>query len=101
MEAYRDMYNNLEGRFDGCEVSHISRESSEEADALANIGFQCLPVPPRVFREEIKERSIKETKPAEVEKPKKGKTTKCKAVSGQTRHPKKRKKQKRRKLKKS
>ena len=38
MTAYRDMYNNLEGTFDGCEVSHISRVSNDEADNLANIG---------------------------------------------------------------
>jgi hypothetical protein len=44
---------------DGCEVSHISRNSNEEADNLANIGSQCLPVPSGVFWEEIVERSIK------------------------------------------
>ena len=45
MTAYRDMYNNLEGTFDGCEVSHINRISNDKADNLANIGSQCLPVP--------------------------------------------------------
>jgi hypothetical protein len=70
MKAYRDMYNNLEGLFDGCEASHMSRSSNEEADMLANIGSQCLPVPPRVFWEEINERSIKEKKPAEAKKTK-------------------------------
>jgi ribonuclease HI len=49
MIAYQYMYNNLEGLFDGCEASHISRSSNEEADMLANIGPQCLPVPPGVF----------------------------------------------------
>jgi ribonuclease HI len=49
MTAYRNLYYYLEGTFDGCEVSHISRASNEEADNLANIGSQCLPVPPRVF----------------------------------------------------
>lgn len=49
MAAYRDMYNNLEGTFDGCEVSHISRVSNDEADNLANIGSQCLPIPSGVF----------------------------------------------------
>jgi ribonuclease HI len=53
MAAYRHMYNNLEGTFDGCEVSHISRTSNEEADNLANIGSQCLPIPSGVFWEEI------------------------------------------------
>jgi ribonuclease HI len=38
MTAYRNMYYYLEGTFDGCEVSHVSRESNEEADNLANIG---------------------------------------------------------------
>jgi hypothetical protein len=47
--AYLDTYTNLEGLFYGCEVSHISQGSNEEANALANIGSQCLPVPPGVF----------------------------------------------------
>jgi hypothetical protein len=53
MTAYRKLYYYLEGTFDGCKVSHVSRSSNEEADILANIGSQCLPVPPRVFPEEI------------------------------------------------
>jgi hypothetical protein len=63
MIAYRAMYNKLEGNFEGCEVTHIGRESNEEADNLANIGSKCLLIPPRVFFEEIFERSIK-IKPA-------------------------------------
>jgi ribonuclease HI len=62
MTAYRNLYYYLEGTFDGCKVSHISRTSNEEVDNLANIGSQCLPVPPGVFWEEIMERSIKESK---------------------------------------
>jgi ribonuclease HI len=62
MTAYRNLYYYLEGTFDICEVSHISRASNEEADNLANIGSQCLPIPPRVFWEEIIERSIKGSK---------------------------------------
>jgi ribonuclease HI len=62
MTAYRNLYYYLEGTFDGCEVSHISRASNEEADNLANIRSQCLPVPQGVFWEEIIERSIKGTK---------------------------------------
>jgi ribonuclease HI len=42
MTAYRNLYYYLEGTFDGCEVSHVSRISNEEADNLANIGPQCL-----------------------------------------------------------
>jgi ribonuclease HI len=45
MTAYRNLYYYLEGTFDGCEVSHVSRASNEEADNLANIRSQCLPVP--------------------------------------------------------
>jgi hypothetical protein len=60
MTAYRNLYYYLEGTFDGCKVSHTSRSSNEEADNLANIGSQCLPVPPGVFWEEIIERSIRE-----------------------------------------
>jgi ribonuclease HI len=59
MMAYRNLYYYMEGTFNGCEVSHISRASNKEADNLANIGFQCLPVPPGVFWEEIIERLIK------------------------------------------
>jgi ribonuclease HI len=62
MTAYRNLYYYLEGTFDGCKVSHISRASNEEADNLANIESQCLPVPQGVFWEKIVERSIKGTK---------------------------------------
>jgi ribonuclease HI len=62
MTAYRNLYYCLEGTFDGCEVSHVSRASNEEADTLANIGSQCLPIPQGVFWEEIIERSIKSSK---------------------------------------
>jgi hypothetical protein len=63
MIAYRAMYDKLEGDFEGCEVTHISRESNEEADNLANVVSKCLPIPPGVFFEEIFERSVK-IKPA-------------------------------------
>jgi hypothetical protein len=62
MMAYRNLYYYLEGTFDGCEVSHVSKANNEEADNLANIGSQCLPIPPGVFWEEIIERSIKNSK---------------------------------------
>jgi hypothetical protein len=51
MIAYRKAYNDLEGIFDGCEVNHISRQSNDDANVLANIGFQCLPVPAGTFWE--------------------------------------------------
>jgi hypothetical protein len=59
MIAYRAMYDKLEGNFEGCEVTHIGRESNKEADNFANIGSKCLPIPPGVFFEEIFECSIK------------------------------------------
>jgi ribonuclease HI len=62
MTAYRNLYYYLEGTFDGCEVLHVSRASNEEANTLANIGSQCLPIPHGVFWEEIIERSIKSSK---------------------------------------
>jgi hypothetical protein len=62
MTAYRNLYYYLEGTFDGCEVSHISRAINKEADNLENIGSQCLPISLRVFWEEIVERSIKGSK---------------------------------------
>jgi hypothetical protein len=62
MTAYMNLYYYLEGTFDGCEVSHINRASNEEADNLANIGSQCMHIPPGVFWEEIIERSIKGSK---------------------------------------
>jgi hypothetical protein len=68
MTAYRNLYYYLEGTFDRCEVSHISRASNKEANNLANIGSQCLPVPPGVFWEEINERSIKESKKFKFQK---------------------------------
>ncbi|KAK1633086.1 hypothetical protein QYE76_007401 [Lolium multiflorum] len=65
MIAYKEVYNELEKLFDGCEVNHISRLSNDEADVLANIGSQCLPIPPGVLWEEIAERS---TKPKKAQK---------------------------------
>ncbi|XP_071674798.1 uncharacterized protein [Lolium perenne] len=62
MVAYKEVYNELEKLFDGCEVNHISRLSNDEADVLANIGSQCLAIPPGVFWEEITERSAKPKK---------------------------------------
>jgi hypothetical protein len=44
-------------------VLHVSRVSNEEAGILANIGSQCLPIPPGVFWEEIIKRSIHGAKP--------------------------------------
>jgi hypothetical protein len=67
MTAYRNLYYYLEGTFNGCEVSHVSRASNEEADNLANIGSQCLPIPQGVFWEEIIERSIKSNKTSATE----------------------------------
>ncbi|KAK1607473.1 hypothetical protein QYE76_031146 [Lolium multiflorum] len=49
MIAYKEVYNELEKLFDGCEVNHISRMRNDEADVLANIGSQCLAIPPGVF----------------------------------------------------
>jgi hypothetical protein len=40
-------------------MTHIGRESNEEADNLANVGSRCLPIPPGVFFEEIFECSVK------------------------------------------
>jgi ribonuclease HI len=59
MTVHRAMYDKLEGNFEGCEVTHIGRESNEEVDNLANIGSKCLPIPLGVFFEEIFERSVK------------------------------------------
>jgi hypothetical protein len=67
MTVYWNLYYYLEGTFDGCEVSHVSRASNEEADNLANIGSQCLPIPQGVFWEEITERSIKINKTSTTE----------------------------------
>jgi ribonuclease HI len=53
MTAYQNLYYYLKGTFNGCEVSHISRASKKEADNLANIGSQCLPIPLGAFWEEI------------------------------------------------
>jgi ribonuclease HI len=53
MIAYRNLYYYLEETFNGYEVLHVRRASNEEADNLANIRSQCLPVPQGVFWEEI------------------------------------------------
>jgi ribonuclease HI len=75
MTAYRNLYYYLEGTFDGCEGSHVSRARNEEADHLANIGSQCLPIPPGVFWEEIIERSIKSSKSSTPGEPSQHPTT--------------------------
>jgi ribonuclease HI len=62
MTAYRNLYYYLEGTFDECKVLHVCRASNKEADTLANIWSQCLPIPHGVFWEEIIERSIKSSK---------------------------------------
>jgi ribonuclease HI len=49
MSAYRDLYNKLEGEFDGCELTHIAHSSNEEADTLANIGSTRALVPQSIF----------------------------------------------------
>jgi hypothetical protein len=67
MTSYMNLYYYLKGTFDGCEVSHVSRASNKEADNLANIGSQCLPVPQGVFWKEIIERSIKNSKTSTTE----------------------------------
>jgi hypothetical protein len=67
MTAYRNLYYYLEGTFDGCKVSHVRKASNEEADNLANIGSQCLPILQGVFGEEIIERSIKNNKTSTTE----------------------------------
>ena len=59
MIAYRQMYQSMEAKFEGCELKHIGRASNEEADALANIGSTCSPIPDGVFYEVINQRSIK------------------------------------------
>jgi hypothetical protein len=75
MTAYRNLYYYLEGTFDGCEVSHVSRANNEEAVNLANIGSQCLPIPPGVFWEEIIERLIKNSKISTTGEPSQHPTT--------------------------
>jgi hypothetical protein len=62
MTVYRNLYYYLEGTFDGCKVSHVSRASNEEADNLANIGPSAYPYHKEFFWEEIIERSIKSNK---------------------------------------
>jgi hypothetical protein len=48
------------------EVSHISRSSNEEPNAVANIRSQSLPIPIGVFWEEIVERSIQNIKNSNI-----------------------------------
>ena len=63
MVAYRDLYNIMEGSFDGCELRHIGRESNKKAHMLANISSTKAHVPPGVFLERIEHRSIKPKRP--------------------------------------
>ncbi|KAK1601518.1 hypothetical protein QYE76_018022 [Lolium multiflorum] len=60
MIAYKEVYNELEKLFDGCEVNHISRMSNDEADVLANIGSQCLAIPPGATYQRTMQRCLKD-----------------------------------------
>jgi ribonuclease HI len=75
MIAYRNLYYYIEGTFDGCGVSHVKSSSNEEANALANIGSECLHIPPGVFWEEIIERSIQNIKNSNPKRVKQQPTT--------------------------
>src|SRR3954464_505831 len=59
MAAYQNLYNTLEGSFDGSELNYIARANNTEADELANIGSTRGPIPPGVFLKSISQRSIK------------------------------------------
>ena len=59
MIAYRDLYNIMEDSFDGCELWNVGRKSNEKVDILTNLGSTKAKVPPGVFVECIKHRSIK------------------------------------------
>jgi hypothetical protein len=87
LTAYRNLYYYLEGTFDGCKVSHVSRASNEEVDNLANIGSQCLPVLPGFFWEEIIERSIKTNKNSTTEGEGQHSTSGSRAGKGSTAEP--------------
>ncbi|KAK1607819.1 hypothetical protein QYE76_031492 [Lolium multiflorum] len=52
--------------------------SNDEADVLANIGSQCLAIPPGVFWEEISERS---TKPAKIKEKKEKPSSSAKNIA--------------------
>jgi ribonuclease HI len=87
MTTYRNLYYYLDGTFDGCEVSYVSRASNEEADNLANIGSQCLSIPQGVFWEEIIERSIKKNKTSTTEEQAQHQATGSGAGNGRTAEP--------------
>ena len=59
MIAYRELYNNMEDNFDGCELRHIGCESNEESDILANLVSTKAPIPLDTFLKRIEHRSIK------------------------------------------
>jgi hypothetical protein len=64
MVAYREIYNLMEGKFEGCKLKHIGRASNEEVDTLENIGSACSAIMDRVFYEVINQRSVKVKPPA-------------------------------------
>jgi hypothetical protein len=46
MIAYRQMYQSMEAKFEGCELKHIGRASNEEAGAFWQIsGSTCSKIP--------------------------------------------------------
>src|ERR1043165_9594494 len=66
MAAYQKLHNALEGSFDGYELNYVTRGNNTEADELANIGSTRGSIPPGVFLESIKQRSIKARGPKET-----------------------------------
>jgi hypothetical protein len=59
MIAYRQMYQSMKAKFEGCDLKHIGRASNEEADTLANIGSTCSAISDGAFYEVINQRSSK------------------------------------------
>ncbi|KAK1668839.1 hypothetical protein QYE76_056998 [Lolium multiflorum] len=53
MIAYKEVYNELEKLFDGCEVNHISRLSNDEADASQTSGRRPLEKARHTWPEEL------------------------------------------------
>jgi hypothetical protein len=67
MSAYCQKVRQLEDKFDGLELNHISQRLNEVADTLAKMAPSRQPVPPGIFANDQRKSSICYEEPGRAE----------------------------------